>query len=175
MDLECYQRGARETLAPLEFRRKDSQPGKYACRSTDGKNADKSTLEVLGGRQYRCAGGSGKYQVDILGDQGDDYSDVEFFGGPLEDMNVSYKEDDKGEFRNTYVFSAVVGTGGGIYYYYLTFKKDGSFSRQVNGGFSLGATTDGTAFGDTTTVVGGSTSRSSVSSVHTDSPPSSAI
>ena len=26
----------------------------------------------------------------------------------------------KGEFKNTYAFSAVVGTGGGIYYYYTS-------------------------------------------------------
>ena len=109
MDLECYQRGARDTLAQLEFRRKDSQPGKYACRSTDGKSADKGTLEVLGGRQYRYASGSGKYQVDILGDQGDDYSDVEFFGGPLENMNVSFEEDNKDErkFRFANCFRCV--------------------------------------------------------------------
>ncbi|WP_407572202.1 hypothetical protein [Deinococcus altitudinis] len=97
LNLLCYQRGAREALAQLEFRRKDPQPGTYACRSSDGKNTDKGALQILANRAYRYAGGGGNYRADILGDQSDDFSSVEFSGGPLEDMNVTYRENDLGE------------------------------------------------------------------------------
>jgi len=97
VSLLCYQRGAREALAQLEFRRKEPQPGSYACRSTDGKNTDKGTLQILANKTYRYAGGDGKYHADILGDQSDDYSSVDFSGGPLDDTNVTYRENDLGE------------------------------------------------------------------------------
>ncbi|MGY2895604.1 hypothetical protein [Deinococcus sp. UYEF24] len=97
VSLLCYQRGAREALAQLKFRRKDPQVGRYVCRSTDGENTDKGTLEVLPNRSYRYAGGDGKYRADILGDQSYEFSSVEFTGGPLEDTNVTYRENDLGE------------------------------------------------------------------------------
>jgi len=97
VDLFCYQRGAREALAQLKFRRKEPQLGKYACRSTDGENTGKGTLQILANNTYRYAGGAGTYRADILGDQSDDFSSVEFAGGPLDDTNVTYRENDLGE------------------------------------------------------------------------------
>lgn len=92
VNLGCYQRGSRDALAQLKFRRKDPQVGKYACRSTEGKNTDQGALEVLADRAYRYRGGGGKYRADILGDQSEDFS-----GGPLDDSYASYSEDDLGE------------------------------------------------------------------------------
>ncbi|WP_161882854.1 hypothetical protein [Deinococcus alpinitundrae] len=97
LSLECYQRGPRDALAQLGFRRKDPQIGKYACRSSDGKNTDQGTLEVLAERAYRYKGSGGKYSADILGDQSNDFSSVDFTGGPLDDTHASYSEDDLGE------------------------------------------------------------------------------
>ncbi len=97
LNLECYQRGPRDALAQLGFRRKDPQAGKYACRSSDGKNTDQGTLEVLAERAYRYKGSGGKYSADILGDQTYDFSGVDFAGGPLDDTHASYSEDDLGE------------------------------------------------------------------------------
>lgn len=301
--LYCYQRGGREQHALVQFRRNDPQPGAYPCRTTDGKNTDKGTLEILPGRQYRYGGGSGKYTVNILGKQGDSFSGVDFVGGPLDDNYSTYSEDELGErefgsvpgrgtrckmvakpiveprfgtekapvppagagglegvyakqtqqfypnprldhdfylfnkngyvytdepdislveadcartlpsglplcevytFKNGLItigndkpvkfarsgdgykldgddlkpvrpvgalklageyksvssFTAVVGTGGGIFENRLNFKKDGTFTRASEGGVSITTTTDGTAFGDTTGGVYSSSSRS---------------
>jgi|GEM_PF-1863156 len=304
VDIYCYQRGLREAVARDLFRRKDPQPGKYPCRSTDGKNTDMGTLEILAGRQYRYKGEGGKYSVAVLRDQDSDYSGpkLEFVGGPLEDYFISYFEDQQGErelsflkngsckivvkpamlpqfgadaapappksfgglegayskqrqqvmvggglefvrdfyifakngyvftadpetslgdadcsktypsglpvcevysvknglitigkdkpekferkgntlvldgdaleplravdglklegaYKSISVFTAVLGSGGGVFYNYLKFGKDGRFTRERTGGISITTTTDGTAFGETTGGVSSSSTR----------------
>jgi hypothetical protein len=64
-----------------------------------------------------------------------------------------------GEYKATSVFTAVVGSGGGVFYNNLTFRKDGTFTRLATGGVSITTTTDGTAFGDTTGGVSSSSER----------------
>ena len=304
VDIYCYQRGSREAVAKDLFRRKDPQVGKYPCRSTDGKNSDMGTLEILAGRQYRYKGEVGKYSVGVLRDQDSDYSGpkLEFSGGPLEDYYISYFEKDdgerelsflkngsckivvkpsvlpqfgpdkapappkgsgglegafskqrqqvmvggglefvrdfyifakngyvftqdpessledadcsktypsgmpvcelysvgksfitigkdkpekferqgstlivdgdkleplrpvgnlvlEGEYKSTSVFTAVIGSGGGVFENYLKFGKDGRFTRERSVGISITTTTDGTAFGDATGGVSSSSSR----------------
>jgi hypothetical protein len=95
--LYCYQRGGSEGHALVNFRRNDPQVGAYACRSTDGKNTNRGTLELLAGRAYRYQGGSGKYSANILGKQGDSFSGIDFVGGPLDDSYTTYSEDELGE------------------------------------------------------------------------------
>ena len=65
----------------------------------------------------------------------------------------------EGEYKSTSVFTAVVGSGGGIFYNYLKFGKDGRFTRERSGGISITTTTDGTAFGETTGGVSSSSTR----------------
>ncbi|WP_425146497.1 hypothetical protein [Deinococcus sp.] len=95
--LYCYQRGGAENHALVGFRRADPQVGAYPCRSTDGKNTDLGALEILAGRAYRYRGGTGKYTVNILGRQSDDFGDVDFIGGPLDNSSSPYSEDRLGE------------------------------------------------------------------------------
>ncbi len=97
--LYCHQCGASENHALVQFRRADPQVGAYPCRSTDGKNTDLGTLELLSGRTYRYRGGAGRYTVNILGKQGDSFSGVDFVGGPLDDTYSPYSEDELGERR----------------------------------------------------------------------------
>ncbi|MDB5043962.1 MAG: hypothetical protein JWQ08_12 [Deinococcus sp.] len=72
---------------------------------------------------------------------------------PLGDLKLA------GDYQATSVFTAVVGSGGGVFYNNLTFRKDGTFSRLATGGVSITTTTDGTAFGDTTGGVASSSER----------------
>ena len=95
--LYCYQRGGAESHALVGFRRADPQVGSYPCRSTDGKNTDLGTLEILAGRTYRYKSGTGRYTVNILGNQSDSFSGVDFVGGPLDDSYSPYSEDKLGE------------------------------------------------------------------------------
>lgn len=95
-DFFCYQRGAREQVAQIEFRFKNPQPGAYPCVRTDGSNKAEGTLEILPGRRYRYGNTQGAYTVDILGRQRDDSGSVEFQGGPFNDENAFYQEDETG-------------------------------------------------------------------------------
>ncbi|WP_424950843.1 hypothetical protein [Deinococcus sp.] len=95
--LSCYQRGGAENHALVGFRRRDPQVGSYPCRSTDGKNTDRGTLEILAGRTYRYQGGTGRYTVNIMGKQSEDFSGVDFVGGPLDEAYSTYSEDRLGE------------------------------------------------------------------------------
>ncbi|ANE43601.1 hypothetical protein SU48_07280 [Deinococcus puniceus] len=64
-----------------------------------------------------------------------------------------------GDYQAISTFTAVVGSGGGVFYNNLTFRKDGTFSRESSGGVSITTTTDGTAFGETTGGVSSSSQR----------------
>ncbi|BDP43601.1 hypothetical protein DAETH_35700 (plasmid) [Deinococcus aetherius] len=96
-DYECYQAGARENLARLEFSLKTPKPGKYPCVTGDGSNKGAGTLEILPGGRYRLGGGEGRYAVDLLSDQNEDWSDLEFAGGSLDGASGSYSEGEDGE------------------------------------------------------------------------------
>ncbi|WP_169730653.1 hypothetical protein [Calidithermus chliarophilus] len=95
-DYYCYQQGAREQVARLEFRFRDPQPGSYPCVRTDGSNQRGGTLEILPGRRYRFGGGEGRYTADVLGQQDEDYGRVEFASGPLAERDAFYSEDETG-------------------------------------------------------------------------------
>ncbi|THF68687.1 hypothetical protein E7T06_15535 [Deinococcus sp. Arct2-2] len=64
-----------------------------------------------------------------------------------------------GDYQAISTFTAVMGSGGGVFYNNLTFRKDGTFTRVATGGVSITTTTDGTAFGETTGGVSSSSER----------------
>lgn len=96
-DYECYQAGAREDLARLEFALKTPKVGQYPCVTTDGSGRSAGTLELRPGGRYRFGGGEGRYTVNLLGDQDDDWSDVDFVGGPWDEDRALYSEGEDGE------------------------------------------------------------------------------
>ena len=72
---------------------------------------------------------------------------------PLDNLKLA------GEYKAVSSFTAVVGTGGGLFEDFLIFRKDGTFSIQHTGGVSITTTSDGTALGDLTGGVYSSTDR----------------
>jgi hypothetical protein len=96
-DYRCHQRGAAESLALLEFKRKDPPVGTFTCAERNNPKAALTQLEVRSNRQYRYAGQIGRLEVDILGDQSDDYSTINFVGGVWDDENAFYEEDEYGQ------------------------------------------------------------------------------
>lgn len=96
LDFECYQRGPRENLALLMFKLKTPAPGAYPCIVTDGSGKSGGRLEILAGGAYRLNGQAGRYRLDFRSDQDEDWSDLEFTGGPLDDASGTYQEDEDG-------------------------------------------------------------------------------
>jgi hypothetical protein len=92
----CYQRGASDQVAQLNFKRRDPQPGTYTCIEKDGLGQNAGTLEILPNRQYRFAGTQGKYYANILEDTQLPYSQLEFEGGELEGTTMTYEESEDG-------------------------------------------------------------------------------
>jgi hypothetical protein len=97
IDFRCYQRGGSEQLQQLKFKRKDPQPGSYACITTDGSNKSAGALEMLPNRRYRYQSSEGTYKVNITGDLGDDDSKIEFVGGSLDEQTTTYEEAANGQ------------------------------------------------------------------------------
>jgi hypothetical protein len=97
IDFRCYQRGGSEQLQQLKFKRKDPQPGSYACLTTDGSNKSAGALEMLPNRRYRYQGSEGAYKVNITGDLSDDDSKIEFVGGSLDEQSTTYEEAENGQ------------------------------------------------------------------------------
>ncbi|PNY82027.1 hypothetical protein CVO96_12195 [Deinococcus koreensis] len=96
ISFECYQRGPREERQLLQFRLRTPAPGAYPCTLQDGSGKSGGTLEVLPGRAYRLNGKAGQYTVDFRSDQDEDWSDLEFSGGTLDEAIASYQEDETG-------------------------------------------------------------------------------
>ena len=96
-DYSCYQAGARENRAKLEFALKTPKVGQYPCTATDGSHKAVGTLEILSGGRYRFGGQEGRYSVDLLSDQNDDWSDLSFMGGPWDDQSATYQEGEDGQ------------------------------------------------------------------------------
>ncbi|OLV19432.1 hypothetical protein [Deinococcus marmoris] len=95
LDFECYQRGPRENLALLDFKLKTPAVAKYACALKDGGKSS-GTLEILAGGQYRLNGQAGRYTTDFRSDQNQNWSDLEFTGGALDEAIGSYRESKEG-------------------------------------------------------------------------------
>ncbi|ADV65733.1 hypothetical protein [Deinococcus maricopensis] len=90
---ECYQRGARENLTLLQFKLKIPAVTAYPCSLTDGSGRSGGKLEILPGGTYRLNGQTGRFTVDFRSDQDEDWSDLSFSGGPLDDATGTYQED----------------------------------------------------------------------------------
>jgi hypothetical protein len=95
-DFFCPQRGAADQLEQLRFKRKDPQPGSFACAFADDAKPIGDPLEILPNRRYRTDGGEGSYRVDITGENTSS-SKVEFLDGPIEGRLASYEERNNGE------------------------------------------------------------------------------
>ena len=96
LSFECYQRGPRENLALLEFKLRTPAAAKYACTPKDGSGKSAGSLEILAGGQYRFGGQTGRYSYDFRGDQDEDWSNLAFTGGGLDDAIGSYSESEAG-------------------------------------------------------------------------------
>jgi hypothetical protein len=92
----CAQRGAKDQLEQLRYKRKDPQPGSFACAFADDGQPVGDPLEILPNRRYRTDGGEGSYHVDITGEN-NSYSQIEFLDGPIEGRGAHYQERDDGE------------------------------------------------------------------------------
>jgi hypothetical protein len=93
---QCYQRGASEQVAQLNFKRRDPQPGSYICTGKNGVGGSGGNLEILPNRQYRFAGRQGKYQANILEDTQLPYSQLYFEDGELDGATMTYQESEDG-------------------------------------------------------------------------------
>jgi hypothetical protein len=95
LDFYCPQRGAKDQLGQLRFKRKDPQTGSFDCVFADSAQPVGDPLEILPNRRYRTDGGEGSYRVNITGENSD-YSQVEFLDGPIKGRGAHYSEDSDG-------------------------------------------------------------------------------
>jgi hypothetical protein len=96
LEFYCAQRGAKDQLEQLRYKRKDPQPGSFACAFADDGKPVGDPLEILPNRRYRTDGGEGSYRVDITGEN-NSYSKIEFLDGPIKGRGAHYQERDDGE------------------------------------------------------------------------------
>lgn len=96
---ECYQQGPRDQAIQREFHAKDPQPGTYPCVNRQ-TGVTAGAVEILPGRRYFVDGQQGTYTVDVLGDQREDWSDVEFTSGPLTGAYSTFTGDVDSGMRN---------------------------------------------------------------------------
>jgi hypothetical protein len=96
LNFYCAQRGAKDQLEQLRFKRKDPQPGVFTCFYSDEPEKLIDTLEMLPNRRYRSNNGEGSYSVDITGEN-NSYSRVDFADGPVKGRWASYQESGDGE------------------------------------------------------------------------------
>lgn len=96
LDLQCYQRGAKENQMLRAFKLRTPKEGKYACAIPDGSGKSGGTLEILANNAYRWNGSLGRFSVDFRSDQDHDWSDLDFTGGALDDVFGSYRENEDG-------------------------------------------------------------------------------
>jgi hypothetical protein len=96
-DFTCNQRGGRDQLEQLFFKRKDPQAGVFTCNATDGTGKIyPSKLEVLSNRRYRFQNKEGSFKVNITGDHNSSSSEVVFSGGDFNGLRAAYSEDQAG-------------------------------------------------------------------------------
>ena len=101
-DADCYQQGAREKAALLDFQLKDPQQGQYRCRDTQGQTpAGMPAIELLDGRRYKVGSTVGQYQVQFRNSY---FSEITFSSGSLEGAEATYEAERDGyrelEFSN---------------------------------------------------------------------------
>lgn len=88
LEMECHQAGARQRVALQDFALRDPDPAAYRCVPEGG--GPETALQILPGRAYSYAGVTGAYTVDIMGDQDEDFSSVEFTTGALAGLRALY-------------------------------------------------------------------------------------
>jgi hypothetical protein len=102
--IDCFQQGAREQKALLDFAIKQPIPTTYACLPS-GDNPQMVGLELLPGNRYRFNGEEGSYETFT-----DEYSaGIVWESGPLND-DTDYSIDDETGLRTmTFTFTQVHG------------------------------------------------------------------
>jgi hypothetical protein len=106
--VDCFQQGAREQKALLDFALKQPTSGSYGCL-TSGDNPQQTTLEILPGNRYSYNGEEGSYRVNVR-----EYAtDVLWSSGPL-GGDTSYSADDDTGVRTLLFSSTEFFSGGGI-------------------------------------------------------------
>jgi hypothetical protein len=87
--LDCYQQGAREQKALLDFAFKQPTPARYTCLPS-GDNPQMVGLELLPNNRYTFNGEEGGYQTSV-----EEYnSDILWNSGPLAGSDTNYSADD---------------------------------------------------------------------------------
>lgn len=110
ISVDCFQQGAREQKALLDFALEQPTPGSYSCL-TSGDNPQQLKLELLPDNRYNFEGQEGSYRVSV----GEYSSDILWSSGPL-GGDTSYTPDDETGvrtimFSSTETFGAIIPTG----------------------------------------------------------------
>lgn len=110
----CYQQGASENRALVEFRLKEPVLGSYAC--ADVETNQTQALELLPGNSYRFANFTGNYELTELFDEGDT-SRISWLSGPFSGEHSYYGEQEGTGYRgfSLSVSEAVSSTLGGSF------------------------------------------------------------
>jgi hypothetical protein len=111
LTIDCFQQGAREQKALLDFALKQPTPASYTCLPS-GDNPQPLGLELLPDNRYRFNNEEGSYQTSVQ-----EYnSDIIWDSGPLAGNDTSYSaEESTGireiTFTTTETYGAIVPTG----------------------------------------------------------------
>jgi hypothetical protein len=107
--VDCFQQGAREQKALLDFALKQPTPATYICLPS-GDNPQQVSLELLPNNRYKFDGQEGSYKASI-----EDYSSAVIWeSGPLANSDSSYNADDSTGLRDITFTSTQFFSGGGI-------------------------------------------------------------
>ena len=103
-EFQCYQSGARQQVALIDFGLKDPAVAIYSCAERVSGGAARP-LEMLPGRTYSVGGATGSYTVNVMGDQSDDFSGLEFTSGPLTGETAFYEQNGDTGLRRLSVYT----------------------------------------------------------------------
>ncbi len=92
--LDCFQQGAREQKALLDFAIKQPTPATYTCLPS-GDNPQPGSLELLPNNRYTFNGEEGSYRAEV----GEYSSDILWESGPLANSDTGYSADDSTGLR----------------------------------------------------------------------------
>jgi hypothetical protein len=94
VQVDCFQGGAREQKALLDFALEQPTPGNYACLPS-GDNPQQTSLELLPNNHYKFNGEEGSYHTEV----GEYSSDILWESGPLANSDTGYSADDSTGLR----------------------------------------------------------------------------
>jgi hypothetical protein len=111
--VDCFQQGAREQKALLDFALRQPTPAIYQCQTADEKSEQK-TLEILPGNRYLFDGQEGSYWIKVR----DLRNHVMWEFGPLWGDESYFSSDDSTGLRTLEVaYQASVGSGTSVSFF----------------------------------------------------------